>query len=412
MSIHTIDTDVKKLKNKRVLVRLDLNEQVNSEGKLFDNFRIAAILPTIRLLQGVGAKIVIISHLGRPDGKVNPKLTLEPVAKCLAELLDYKYVKANDKLPDYKINHVILYTGDITEKKNREELRASSVKDIILLENIRFYPEEEKNSKVFARQLADLGDVFLNDAFAVAHRADSSTVGVTQFLPSYAGPLLSKEIKSLDYLLSPKIRKPFVLVIGGIKISDKARTLMNLGKRADKILIGGGLANLFLHAQGYDVGKQQLDLDSIRFAKQILMNLKDRIILPKDVVVLSSTKKHGSNIQSKKIAVVNTNDKIFDIGPETILDYSKILKTAGTICWNGPLGYFEEKPYRAGTMSIAKVIGSVGKRKAFVLAGGGETVAAIRLAGQIEHFDHVSTGGGAMLEYLAESKLPAIEALK
>lgn len=412
MSIKILNDNTKNLKDKRVLLRLDLNEQVDSKGKLLDNFRVRAVLPTILNLRASGAKIIIVAHLGRPDGKSNARLSLEPVAKCLAEFLKYKFAKASDKLPAYDVNHLILFSGDIREKSVRDQLQDLSNKNIIVLENIRFYPEEEKNSKVFAKNLSELADVFVNDAFGVAHRADSSTVGIVDYLPSYAGPLLAKEIKSLDYLLSPKVKKPFVLVMGGIKISDKAKTLMNLGKRADKILVGGGLANLFLYAQGYDVGDQHVDAASTRYAKQLLLNFKSKLVLPTDVTVYSPAKRTGSKVVAKRLADITKTDKIYDIGPETILQFSQLLKKAGTICWNGPLGYFEEKPYRAGTLAVAKVIGGLGRRKAYALAGGGETVAAIRQSAQMEHFDHVSTGGGAMLEYLAGTPLPAIEALK
>ncbi len=412
MSIKNIKDNLKSVKNKRILLRLDLNEEVDSKGKLLDDFRIQAVLPTIRSLQSQGAKLVIVSHLGRPDGKPDAKLSLEPIAKCLAHCLNYKFVKTDSKLPEYDVEHVILFTGDIREKDVREVLENHTSKDIILLENIRFYPEEEKNSKVFAKQLSELADVFISDAFGVSHRKDSSLVGITEYLPSYAGPLLSKELKAMDYLLSPKVKKPFVLLMGGIKIADKAKTLANLGKRADKILLAGGLANLFLHAQGYDVGHHQIDKESVRYANQLLLNLKSKLVIPKDVVVYSPTKGTGNKIRVKKLSEIVDTDKIYDIGPETILEFSKVLQTAGTVCWNGPLGYFEEKPFRAGTLSISKVIGGIGKRKAYVLAGGGETVASIRLSGQFEHFDHVSTGGGAMLSYLAGDPLPAVEALK
>jgi phosphoglycerate kinase len=200
--------------------------------------------------------------------------------------------------------------------------------------------------------------------------------------------------------------------MGGIKISDKAKTLMTLGKRADQILIGGGLANLFLRAKGYDIGNHQFDKAGYQLSKQLLLNLKHKLVFPDDVIVYSSQKRTGSKILAKNLTEILQTDKVYDIGPKTILTYTKILQNAGTICWNGPMGFFEEKPYRTGTMALAKVIGGVGKRKAYIVAGGGETVAAIRQSGQFDHFDHVSTGGGAMLEYLAGSKLPGIEALK
>lgn len=411
MSIKQIST-VKDLKNKRIILRLDLNESVDSRGKLLDDFRIQATLPTIKSLVKAGGKLIIISHLGRPEGKVDPKFSLLPIAKSLAEYLDYKFVVTSDKLPSYAVRHLVLFQGDITNSATEAILSQQSDQDIVLLENIRFYPEEENNDTEFSKKLAQLGDVYIDDAFSVAHRAESSNVGITEFMPSYAGPLLAKEISSLDILLSGRYKKPFVLLMGGIKISDKAQTLTNLGKQADKILIGGGLANLFLQAQGYDVDAGSSDKASIQVAKQILLNLKSKIVLPTDVAVLSAQPKHGTQVRLKLLPDIIKTDKVYDIGPQTILNFTKILQGAGTICWNGPMGYFEQKPFRAGTLSMAKVIGGLGQRKAYTVAGGGETVAAIRQSGQFEHFDHVSTGGGAMLEYLAGNKLPAIKALE
>ena len=411
MSIKLISAQ-KDLKNKRIILRLDLNESVDKSGNLLDDFRIKAALPTIQSLLGHGNKLIIISHLGRPDGKRSAELSLEPIAKCLAECLDYKYVKTADQLPSYAVPHLILFTGDITNQTVRQQLDSQSAHDIILLENIRFYKQEDQNELAFAKQLAELGDVYVNDAFSVAHRAESSTTAISELLPSFAGPLLAKELSALDPLLSGRVKQPFILLMGGIKIGDKARTLMNLGKHADKILLAGGLANLFLHARGYDVGIEQLDKADIGLAKQVLLNLQSKIILPSDVVTYSSHQRTGSKILVKQLPEIVNSDKIYDIGPQTILEFSQILQTAGTICWNGPLGYFEEKSYRAGTMAIAKVIGGLGTRRSYTVAGGGETVAAIRQAGQFDHFDHVSTGGGAMLEYLGGLTLPGIEALR
>jgi phosphoglycerate kinase len=411
LSIKQISS-AKDLKNKRIILRLDLNESVDKSGKLLDDFRIKAALPTIQSLLGHGNKLIIISHLGRPDGKRTAELSLEPIAKCLAECLDYKYVKTSEQLPTYAVPHLILFTGDITNQVTRQQLSNQSAHDIVLLENIRFYKQEDKNDLEFAKQLAELGDVYVNDAFSVAHRAESSTEAITELLPSFAGPLLATEISALDPLVTGRVKQPFVLLMGGIKIGDKSRTLMNLGKHADKILLAGGLANLFLHARGYDVGIDQLDKADIGLAKQVMLNFQSKIVLPSDVVTYSSHQRTGSKILVKQLPEIVGSDKIYDIGPQTILEFSRILQTAGTICWNGPLGFFEEKSYRAGTMAIVKVIGGLGNRRAYTVAGGGETVAAIRQAGQFEHFDHVSTGGGAMLEYLAGVKLSGVEALQ
>ncbi|QQS23210.1 phosphoglycerate kinase [bacterium] len=412
MSIKTLQTELKNLKDKRVLLRLDLNEEIDARGKLVDNFRIESALLTIRKLVKAGAKIIIASHLGRPEGKWDKALSLKPIAECLAECLKYKFVETEDSLPSYKIPHVILFKKPLNKRGVAKLLGDQSAHDIVMLENIRFYEGEDNNSPEFAELLSKFADYYVNDAFSVTHHPASSIVAITKRLPSSAGPLLEKEIKSLDHVLNGNIRKPFVLVMGGIKIEDKAKTLRNLSRRADKVLLGGGLANLFLCAQGYDIGKNNISKASLAIAKELLLNLKSKLILPADVVVLSSKSATKGKAQAKKITDVGITDQIFDIGPQTILSYSKELKQAGTICWNGPLGYFEDKKFRAGTMSLAKVVGGLGKRKAYALAGGGETVAAIRLAGQLEHFDHISTGGGAMLEYLAGEKLPGIEALK
>lgn len=412
MSIKSLQSEIKNLKGKRVLLRLDLNEEVSSHGKLVDNFRIQAAVPTVKLLAQHGAKVIIVSHLGRPAGQWNAKLSLRPVAECLAQFLNYKFVETEGSLPSYNIPHVVLYQKPLTARGVVKSLSAQSASDVVVLENIRFYEGEDANSDEFAELLAKLADYYVNDAFSVTHHPASSIVAITKYLPSGAGPLLEKEIKSLDHVLTGNIRKPFVLMMGGIKIEDKAKTLHNLSKRADQILLGGGLANLFLCAQGYDIGKHDISPSSLIMAKELLLNLKSKLVLPTDVVVLSSRAASQGRAQAKQITEVGPTDRIFDIGPETILAFSKILKQAGTICWNGPLGYFEDKKFRAGTMSLAKVVGGLGKRTAYTLAGGGETVASIRLAGQLDHFDHISTGGGAMLTYLAGEKLAGVEALK
>ena len=410
MSIKQISSQ-KNLKDKRIILRLDLNEPIDDKGKLLDDFRISSAIPTIKALWKNGNKLIIVSHLGRPEGKVVSKMSLRPVAERLSELLNTKFVQTSDQLPDYAVKHLIFFTRELTNSDVKDSLAEQSAKDIVVLENIRFYPGEESLDQSLAKNLAALGDVFVDDAFSVAHRTAVSVTVLPELLPSYAGPLLAKETSALDVLLSGRYKKPFVLLMGGIKISDKSQTLMNLGKSADKILIGGGLANLFLAAQGYDVDVND-DKASISTAKQILLNFKSKLVLPIDATCYSANKRSGSKIVVKKIPEITKSDKVYDIGPATILEFTKILQSAGTICWNGPMGFFEEKPYRAGTLSMAKVVGGLGKRKAFVVAGGGETVAAIRQSGQTDHLDHVSTGGGAMLEYLAGIKLPGIEALK
>jgi phosphoglycerate kinase len=398
------------IKNKTVLLRVDFNEELDDNGKIVDDFRIKTILPTLALLKKQNAKIVILSHAGRPEGKFDAKLSLKPMAERLASLLKVKFVETEDRAVSYPIEHIVFISGDINNPSVRQAVADSQPKDIVVLENLRFYAEEEKNEASFAKILASLGDVFVNDAFAVAHRTGASIVGITKEIPSFAGPLLEKEIKNLDYILS-KAKKPFVLMMGGIKISDKAKTLERLGEKADHILVGGGLANIFFAANGLEIGMSIVEKDSEKLAWKLLKNFKDKIVLPKDVAVFDTNNPQEKAIV-KEIYNIRKSEKICDIGPKAILEYAKILKTAKTICWNGPVGYFEKKPFRAGTMSLARIVGAVSKGKAFGVAGGGETVAAIRQAHQFENIDHVSTGGGAMLEYLAGDKLPGLKALE
>jgi len=263
---------------------------------------------------------------------------------------------------------------------------------------------------MFAKKLASLAEVYVNDAFGVDHRKAASLVAITKYLPGYCGLLLEKEIKSLDTVLKQS-KKPFVLLMGGIKISDKVQTLENLGKKADKILLSGGLANLFFLTKGFEIGKSKVESDARKIAWTLEKNFKAKIVLPLDVVV-ADEKMDRDSIRVTEPHMIKPEEKILDVGPKTILAYAKELKAAKMIVWNGPLGYFEKKPFHTATIALARVIGGVASRKAFVLAGGGETVDALRLAHQLEHIDHVSTGGGAMLEYLAGKKLPGIEAIK
>jgi phosphoglycerate kinase len=348
--------------------------------------------------------------LGRPEKPWDKKMSLEPVAKTLADLLKYKFVATDEGAPDYPIKHVIFFRGDIRKKPTRDAIKEVTNKDIIFLENLRFYPGEEANSDSFAKQLAGLGKVYVNDAFAVDHRKAASVVAVTKHLPSYAGLLLEQEIKNLDYVLS-KAKSPFVLMMGGIKISDKAKTLEHLGRKADTILLGGGLANVLLQAQGVEIGKSKIEDGARKTAWQISRNFKHKLVLPRDAVVTNSALAKSS-IRVCDIHSIKPTEVILDIGPKTILEFAKHLKAAKTIVWNGPLGKYETKPFHTGTLSLARVIGGVSKKKCFSVVGGGETVDAMRAAYQETFVDHLSTGGGAMLEYLTGAKLPGIEALK
>ncbi len=398
-----------KIDNKTVLVRVDLNEPV-SGGQVEDDFRLRAILPTIKFLQDKHCAIILGSHLGRPEGKMDKHLSLRPVAEALAELLQLKFVETDRLLPQYPVDHLIFYTGDIAEPHNRLQLKELKSNNIVLLENLRFYKGEETNSAFFAKQLADLADVYVNEAFAVSHHKAASIAAITKYLPSYAGLLLQQEIHNLDYVLKQP-KKPFIVMMGGIKISDKEKTLVNLAKRADKILLGGGLANILLEAQGLNIGQSVVEGESRRLAKQLLQNFKDKLVLPKDAVVASKAMAMSS-IRAIPVYDVRQNEVMLDIGPQTMLEYARILKTAKTIVWNGPMGHFEVKPFDTGTMALARIIGGVSTGRAFSVIGGGETVEAVRRAHQATYIDHLSTGGGAMLEYLAGNKLAGLEALK
>lgn len=398
------------IKNKTVLLRVDLNEEVDEHGKLMDDYRLQAILPSIEFLRKHNAKVIILSHAGRPEGKWIDKYSLKPMAKRLGQLLDVKFVESEKKAVSYPLEHLVFIHGDITNPDVQQAVKDTDAKDIIVLENLRFYPGEESNDANLAKTLASLGDVFVQDAFAVTHRSGASIVGITKEMPSFVGPLVELEIKNLDYIVK-KVKKPFVLMMGGIKISDKSKLLEKLGAQADHILVGGGLANVFMAAEGLEIGESVVEGQSQQMAWQILNNFKDKLILPKDVAVFDTNNPKATAIIKSRFDI-KPSEKVCDIGPKAILEYSKILKTAKTICWNGPLGYFEKKPFRAGTMALAKIVGAVSKGKAFGVAGGGETVAAIRQAHQFEYIDHVSTGGGAMLEYLSDGPMPGLKALE
>jgi phosphoglycerate kinase len=400
----------KEIKGKTVFLRVDVNEPLDKNGHLLDDFRIQAIVPTIKLLQQQECKIILCGHLGRPQGHEDTHLSLKPVAARLAELLNIKFVTAEQELPDYPVEHLVLYTGDVREKRNQEQIKSASKKDLIFLENIRFYPEEESCNEQFAATLAGLADAYVNEAFSVSHHGSASIVGAAKNLPAFGGPLLQKEIKNLEYVLT-RPQHPFVLMMGGIKISDKEKTVINLGQHADKLLLGGGLANMLLQAQGIEIGNSVVEEKAENLAAQLLRNYKNKIVLPKDVVV-ANKQLTPSSIRAIPVYNVRKNEIILDIGPQTILEYSRILKTAKMIVWNGPLGRFEIKPFHTGTMALARIIGGRSKGPCFGVVGGGETVDAVRLAHQQEYIDHLSTGGGAMLEYLAGNKLPGLEVLE
>lgn len=371
----------KNLSGKITLLRLDLNI-ADSELKNKNHPRLAGSLPTIEFLIKRGAEIIILSHRGRPKG-IEEKYSLKPLAGILSKLLKkpVRFINFNTGASDVLNIGVNFGTSDVPNIKN------SPSGSVFILENLRFLPGEEKNDKKFAKQLASLGDFYVNDAFAVSHRANASVEAITRFLPSYAGLLMEKEIENLNKAMK-KPRKPFVIILGGAKISDKLGIIKNFKKRADKFLIGGGIANTFLVAEGLPIGDSIFEEKMVSEAKKFLKSPK--IILPVDYAI--------------------ENKKIFDIGPQTVENYTNIIKKAKTIIWNGPMGYFENPKFAKASKSIAK---AVVKNKAFAVIGGGETTAIVSsIKYQVLRNIFVSTGGGAMLEYLAGKKLPGITALK
>jgi len=282
-----------KLKNKTVLVRVDVNEPIR-HGKLADDFRIQKIIPTIQFLRNQNCKIIVMGHLGRPNGHWDDEFSLAPVAKRVAQLLNFKYVETKKDLPTYPIPHVVLFTGKLTDAKARAHLADMSSRDIVILENLRFYPDELKNSAFFAKQLAGLADAYVNEAFSVSHRKEASIVSIPKYLPSYAGLILAQEVSALDMLFK-KPKHPFVLMMGGIKISDKAKTLENLGRRVDTILLGGGIANSILSERGYEIGASIIEPGARTLARNIYRNYKNKIVLPVDLVVGNKKKDPDSS---------------------------------------------------------------------------------------------------------------------
>lgn len=390
MKINKLES-VKSLKNKRVLLRVDFNVPIKN-GVVADDFKIRASLPTIQYLLKKNARIIIVSHLGRPKGADND-LTLKPVAKVL------------EKLTDQKVQFC------------KMEDAPSADGSIMLLENIRFYPGEEKNDSVFARSLSELADIFVLDGFAVAHRDSASVSGVAKFLPAYAGLLLTREIVGLDRAVDhPK--KPMVAIIGGAKTETKIPVVKNLLKKADYILIGGGIANTFWWAKGASVGDSIVDK---QFKKEIIKICSNKkIILPLDVVVGSKNGKksrvikcrlpHHNSLTCLDLRL-SAKEGVYDIGPGTVKLFSEYIKKAHTLVINGALGYFEQPPYQHGTYAISRLFAARSRGRAYGVAGGGETVQILQKLGIMDDVDLVSTGGGAMLEYMSGDDLPGVRAV-
>ena len=375
---------------KKVLVRVDFNVPL-VEGKVGDDTRIRAALPTIDYLLENGAAVILCSHLGRPKGEPNPKYSLRPVAEHLAGLMGKPVIFAEDCI------------GPVAEKA-ASELKTG---DVLVLENSRFHAEEEKNGMQMAEQLASLADLFVNDAFGTAHRAHASTEGVTHFKPGVAGFLLEKEIKYLGQAVADPER-PFVAILGGAKISDKIGVINNLLTKADAVLIGGGMANTFIKAQGYAVADSLVEDESLPMARELLEKASGKLHLPVDVVLAD---KFEAEAVKKIEPTGNVPDgwRILDIGPETVKGFGKIIETAGTVVWNGPMGVFEFPRFASGTFEVAEAVAA---SQAVSIIGGGESVAAIQQSGLADKITHISTGGGASLEMLEGLELPGVAALQ
>jgi len=393
MKLQTIK-DIKIIKGKKILLRVDFNVPLKKDGTIQDDSRIKASIPTIEKLHKLGAKIIIISHLGRPKAEITEKLRLNNVAKRLEELTKIKIQKTN----------TILGKDVKTAVENIKE------GEIILLENIRFRAEEKKCEENFTKELSELGEIFINDAFGTAHRKHASTWGLSQYLPSYAGLLMEKEINALSPLIEGEIEKPLTMIFGGAKIDTKIGVIENFLEKADHILIGGGLANTFLYAQGYEVGESLCEKDQKNTALSILKQCeKEKIQIPTDII---SAKEISENTESytRNIKETQKNEKILDIGPQTTENFSKIIKNSKTIIWNGPLGLYEFKAFEQGSKSIAIAIAESSAKS---IIGGGDTADCIKRFGiNEENYTHISTGGGAAIEFLSNKKLAGIEALK
>jgi len=382
-----VDIDVK---NKRVLVRVDYNVPIK-DGKVGDDTRIRAAMPTLDYLLQHGAAVILCSHLGRPKGGPDPKFSLKPVADYLAQLMGKPVAFASDCI------------GPVAEAA----AKALRPGEVLLLENTRFHPEEEKNDPEMARKLASLADIYVNDAFGSAHRAHASTEGVARFLPAVAGFLMEKEIRYLGQAIADP-KRPFITILGGVKISDKIGVIRNLLTKADAILIGGGMANTFFKAQGYPVGDSLVEDEALETARQLLKEASTRLRLPVDVVIAD---KFEADAQSKVIPMGPVPDgwRILDIGPQTVAAYAKVIKNAGTVVWNGPMGVFEFPRFAEGTFGVAH---AVADSQAVSIIGGGDSVAAIQQSGLVDKITHISTGGGASLEMLEGLDLPGVAALQ
>ncbi len=381
------------LKEKRVLMRADFNVPLDENLNITDDTRVRASLPTIDYVLEKGAKLILMSHLGRPKGKVVQPMSLRPVSKRLSQLLGTE-VRMGDDCIGQKV------------KRQVAELKEG---EVLLLENVRFHPEEEKNDEKFAQALANLGEIYVNDAFGTAHRAHASTEGVARFLPSVAGLLMEKEIEYLGRALESPAR-PFVAILGGAKVSDKIGVIENLLDKVDTLIIGGAMAYTFLKAEEKEIGDSLIEENRIALAKDLLERAEEKgvpFLLPVDHVIADKFSEEAQ-VKTTEADVIPSGWRGMDVGEKSIQQFSEAVQGAKTVLWNGPLGVFEMAPFSKGTERIAKVLSEL---KAITIIGGGDTVAAISRLGLSEHFTHISTGGGASLKFLEGKVLPGIAAL-
>lgn len=382
-------------KGKKVLVRCDFNVPMDGEQNITDDIRITSSLPTINYLIEQGAKVILMSHLGRPKGEPNPKYSLEPVAKRLSELLKKEICFAADDM--------------VVSDKVRSQIDELKDGDVALLQNTRYRKEEEKNGEEFAKDLASLGELYVNDAFGTSHRAHASNVGISSVLPSAVGFLVEKEIDIMVKALEDPER-PFVAILGGAKVSDKIGVIENLLNIVDTLLIGGGMAYTFLKAQGYEVGTSLLEEDKVQLAKDLLHMAVAQdvsLVLPKDIVVAKEFK-NDTEFRTVNIDKIPEDMMGLDIGEKSIEEFSNIIKDAKTVIWNGPVGVFEMENFKKGTFSIGEALA---KSDATTIIGGGDSAAAVEAAGLADKMTHISTGGGASLELLEGKELPGIAAI-
>lgn len=381
------DLDVR---GKKVLVRVDFNVPI-SDGKVGDDTRIQAALPTIKYLLENNAAVILCSHLGRPKGEVKPELSLKPVAEYLGKLIDAP----------------LKFAEDCIGEKAEKAAAALEPGQVLVLENTRFHAGEKKNDPDMAKQLASLAELFINDAFGTAHRAHASNTGVADYLPAAAGFLLEKEIKYLGNAIADPER-PFVAILGGAKVSDKIGVIENLLEKADRILIGGGMANTFFKAQGYEMADSLVEDDVIDVAKTLLDKAGGKLVLPVDVVIADAFEADADD-KVMDVGDVPAGWRILDIGPRTVKAFEDIIERAGTVVWNGPMGVFEFDKFARGTFDIAE---TMAKSKAVGIVGGGDSASAMRKAGLEDKITHISTGGGASLEMLEGKTLPGLAALE